>query len=104
MTAGIRISPEVITKTPEEVLRKPMSFVGNDLPTGETIASVDSVTVVPTGDPNDLLAPGVPAGTSIILTLSKGRAAVDYFAIALVTTSAGQKLQQVGRIRVDNAS
>lgn len=100
MTAGIRISPEVIVKTPEEVLKKPMSFAGNDLATGETIVSVDSVVVSPTGQ---LVALTAVQGTDVILTLSAGLAGVDYIVVLLVTTSAGQKLHQVGRIRVDNA-
>lgn len=100
MATGIRISPEVITKTPQEVLKIPMSFVSEQLQDGETITSVDFVNVLP---PGDLEATGAASGTDVILTLEEGTAATDYWAVVLATTSNGQKLHQAGRVRVDEA-
>jgi len=96
--AGVKTANQVFRKTPDEVVKKNFEFSGVDLATGETISSVVSTTVTPTGA---LTATSpVISGTKVQYTLSAGTLNGDYEVKTMVTTSLGQTLDGCGIIEV----
>lgn len=99
--AGVRTAKELFVKTPEEVLFKHFEFAGDDLVDDEVIDTVDSLTVEPTGEVDDLVADDAAAdGTRVQIELSLGREGVTYSVHITVTTNKGQTLEGCGKIKV----
>jgi hypothetical protein len=89
---------ETLYKQPSESRLYTMDFSAN-LTTGETIASVTSVTADVAG-----LTIGVPAvsGRAVQVKLSAGTADVLYKVTFMVVTSAGNILEAEGYLKIEN--
>lgn len=96
--AGIRTAVEVVRKTPEEVVIKNMDFSGVDLATGETVVSIDSTEIDPSGEM--VIDQATRQGNLVQVTLSGGLEGRTYEVKVMVTTSEGQELEGVGRVSV----
>tara|TARA_Y100000310_G_scaffold143540_1_gene142898 strand:- start:36 stop:347 length:312 start_codon:yes stop_codon:yes gene_type:complete len=97
----IRTSTDVRTKTAAEIIIQNIDFVNLGLGTGETVSTVVSTTVSPSGGGSDVLVDSTAvSGTKAQLTLSGGVAGTTYKVEAKVTTSGGQTLEGAGIIYV----
>ena len=94
---GIKRSGQILQKTPDETRSVILDWTGNpDIASGETLASVDTPTVSPSG----LTASGeAVSGTEAQVTVSGGTANTDYAVTLTCTTSASQIL--VGEVLVE---
>jgi hypothetical protein len=101
--AGPKTAPEIFEKTAGEVIIKNFEFDGPDLDSDETISSIDSSSVTPTTTPplaiDSTSLPGSP-GTVVQATLSGGLDFNTYEVLVRVSTSTGQTLDAIGRVRV----
>jgi hypothetical protein len=94
----INTTPEVLLKTPGEVRKIDIDYTDHpDLASGETIDSIQSSGVTPSG----LTIDGTAVSTPIAqVTLSAGTAGIEYTLTVLVNTSDGQKLESVVMVEV----
>lgn len=103
--AGIKSAKELLKKTPDEVVIRDFEFAGDDLASGETIASIMSVTITRIDGQamggSDLTKDSQAfSGTRVQLILSKGILNVTYEVHIKVTTSAGQTLEACGKMQI----
>jgi len=96
-------SDGILAKTPSEVVIKQVEFAGDDLADGETISSVDDVTITrgdgeAIGGSDLALDSSSASGTKVQLTLSGGVLGEGYVILITVTTSESQTLQ--GKVRM----
>lgn len=97
---GIKTAPEVLNKTPDEIRVVNFEFASSDLATGETITAIFSVTISPSGAGHLNKDSQSVSGTVAQLVLSAGVLNQTYDVDVEVTTSAGQKLQACGKMKV----
>lgn len=98
---GVRLAPEILSKTPDEILIKHMEFSGADLEGAEEIESILEQTVTPTGEVDDLEIDDVTFdGTAVQMEISKGRNHVSYEIHIKVRTSRGQEITGCGIMNV----
>lgn len=95
---GVKLAPELLKKTPVEIVQKDFEFDGDDLAAGETIATIVSLVVTPGGGMT--ASSPVISGTRVQVELAGGVADTRYVVTLVVTTTAGQKLQGDGEIEV----
>jgi hypothetical protein len=104
-------SDGIIPKTELEVVTKDFDFAGDDLATGEAIASVDSVTI--TRDDEAAVVPGTDltvdstafSGAVAQVTFSEGVIDIGYKVVVQITTDAtpAQTLEGAGRMVIKAA-
>lgn len=104
-------SDGIIPKTVDEVVTKNFEFAGDDLATGEELASVSSVTI--TRDDGAAVVPGTDltedsnaiSGTKAQVTFSKGVLDIGYKIVVKVVTDAAtpQTLEGAGRMVIKAA-
>lgn len=97
---GIREAPEILKKTPVEVVVRPFEFSGAGLATGETLSTIVSATVDPVEGSGLAIDASVIAGSQVQLTLSGGVLYHSYEVEVLVTTSTGETLETCGTMVV----
>ena len=95
---GIKSAPQVLAKTPAEVVIKDFEFSGGDLATGETLTAIASVTITPAAELTS--SNHVVSGTRAQVTLSGGNDGIDYDVLVKVTTSLAQTLEGCGKMQV----
>jgi hypothetical protein len=88
---GVKRSFKILQKTPDETRKIVLDWTGNDdLASGETLASVDTPTVSPSG----LTASGeAVSDAQAQVTLSGGTANTDYAVTLSCTTTESQILE-----------
>ena len=97
---GFRQAPEVLLKTVYDVLRWQMDFAA-DLSDGETIASIDTITISPGGgNPHLVLDSSAFSGSLVQMVFSKGVLDTAYEVVVRVVTSAGQKIEACATAKV----
>jgi hypothetical protein len=97
---GVRTAPETLKKTPDETTKKAFDFTEGDMDSTETIATIASVSVTPTGP---TVSSSAIVGKQVIATIYGGTAGQTYALVATITTSLGQTLQARGLLMVDEA-
>lgn len=104
MSYEIKTDPDVIKKTSGEVVKKEFEFAGDDLATGETIASITSITADTPVGAAALTIGGSPtfSGTVVQCTLSGGTPGFTYKLTCRAVTTASQTLEQSGFLFVGN--
>ena len=103
MSRSSRLAPEILRKSPTEVVDFAVSFA-NDMSTGETVNSVDSTTITDV-DGNTIsgeltIDSSSAAGQTASYTFSSGTAGTVYYCTVTVTTSEGEVLVGVFRVAV----
>ena len=91
------LSPDVLEKTETEVLLRNFEF-GSRLASTETISTVASTTVQPSGELT-ATAPAI-SGSQVQYTVSSGIAGREYLITCQITTSLSQTLDLTGKMRV----
>ena len=89
---------DVLVKQPSETLPYAIDFT-NLLPTGDTLASVTSVTATPSGTGHLTLGTAAISGTEVQFTIAGGEERT-YRIEALVVTAAGNIIEGDGRLLV----
>jgi hypothetical protein len=95
---GIATAPEIIGKTPAEVVIRTMDFASK-LDTGETLSSA-TVTITP-ADELDCTAQSV-SGQTLTMQLEGGEAGTRYEVLVHAITSAGQEVEGLGQMLVED--
>jgi len=97
---GIKTAAETVNKTPIEVRVVNFEFAGSDLASGENLATIDLVTITPSGAGHLVKDSQAVSGTIAQLVVSQGQLNVTYDIDIQVTTTIGQKLQACGKLKV----
>ena len=92
-------APEIATKAAAEVQIILADF-SERLDSGDTITSINSVTVAPTG-PTIISSVKNSASTGVLVKLSGGTANTTYTVTTTITTTGGETLCVDGTLRVE---
>ena len=96
-------SDGILGKTPAEVKTFEIAFDSDDFGSGETISSVDDITITrQDGEAADLVDDSSSAsGQAVQVTFSGGTLDKSYDVVLTVSTSAGQTLQGHVRLKIN---
>lgn len=97
MVIEVRTDPDVVYKTPDEVVILTYEFKGNGLATGETLSTASSIALTPSGLTEDTKS---VSGTQGQATWSGGTARTVYHTLFRATTSNSQTLETGGIVVV----
>lgn len=101
MVQQIRTSTTVLYKTANEVCIKNFDFSDADVESDETVSSISSVTITPSGE---LVKDSESKSGQIVqLVLSAGTAGTTYKIVVKVVTSNSQTLELAGILTVGDA-
>ena len=103
MAGDIKTAPEIVDKAPGEEITRTMEFTNSGLASGESIASISSVDVAPTGAGHLNISAQAFSGTQVQLTMDQGVVNTLYEITVTVVTDATtpQTVIGVGRVRVE---
>jgi hypothetical protein len=90
---------EILTKQPAEEVAYAIDFV-NLIPTGDSLASVTSVTAYPSGSGDLTLGTATLSGTQVQFVVEGGVEGTTYRVEAIAVTTIGYKLEGDGRLFV----
>lgn len=103
MAVDIKQAPEILRKTPTEVVTKDFEFKGEDLADGETLTGTPTFAILPVTVPALAQSGAGSSGTIAQVTFSGGLAGTRYEIVCTAVTSLSQTLQLKGRLDVADA-